>query len=619
MFVSSGHKSSISFSILSKAFASRYAFLLLLLSSCAQVITPGGGPKDNNPPRVVKYSPDSAQLNFNSETIELTFDEYIQLKDLNNQLIISPPFEKTPDINFKNKSLTIDLSKEKLKPNTTYSINFGNAIQDINEGNPKENFSYIFSTGDFIDSLKLKGKVKNAFDQKTEKGILAMLFLDMTDSAVFKNQPEYFAKTNSEGEFEISNIKTGEYKVVAIKDVNSNFKFDSDAESIGFYDSLVKLNYLPKRMHDTLPDLPDSLTSQKDTLKIKQDSLNKNISTKKLPSLKKAPKEKIVPIELFLESPKKIFVKKYSHSNYGKIVLTFNAGSDSLQIRNLTNDRKGVQEFFDFSKNKDTLTYWIKNYEKDSLKLEVVNGSTVIDTLEFKMLKITDALKSKKNSFKLRVINNITENQNFDLNSNIKLTFSQPISFIDTTKKIILLEDSTIYKNNSLLEFYSDSSLYGVVLGERKGLLPSDQLQPIRLKENAKYSMIIPPETFTDIFGLMNDSIKINLKTRELKYYGSLKLQINLPKAKGKYIVQLLDEKENLVRENIIEGSDTIDYTYLYPKKYKLKLIVDENANLKWDTGNYLKKLHAEKVIYNTEEINIRSNWDAEIEWNIKN
>jgi uncharacterized protein (DUF2141 family) len=561
---------------------SAYFLISLLIFSCAQVMSPGGGPRDTAPPKVTRYIPDSAQLNFNSRIIEITFDEYIQLKDLNTQLIISPPVENTPDINVKGKTLTIDLNKEKLKPNTTYSINFGNSIQDINENNSKENFNYIFSTGNFIDSLSVKGQIQNAFDHKTEKGVLVMLYSDLNDSAVYKNQPDYFSKTTADGNFKINNIKGGKYKIAAVKDLNGNYKYDGEAESVGFYDTIID------------------------------------------PSIKKN-----IKIDIFQEPAKKVFLKKYFHNSYGKIVLVFNQGSDSLQITNLTNNKKGVQEFIYFSKNKDTLTYWMKNYKEDSVKLQVNNGKTVIDTVEFKTIQFEDAIKGKRSPLKLRLLNNFNGNQNFDLGSNLILKFSQPIATVSEAMPVNFKRDSipldylsfikyNLFDSYGLLLSFSDSSMT-IEDTIHHGVFIPAQTASINYQESTNYHLFVLPGTFTDIFGLTNDTIKIDFKTRELKYYGSLKLNINIPEAKGKYIVQLLDEKENIIRKNIISGTETINYEFLHPSKYKLKIIMDENANGKWDSGNYLKKINPEKVIYNMEEINIRSNWDAEIEWKITN
>lgn len=577
-------------------------FLLTLLFSCAQVVAPGGGKRDNNAPRVVKYSPDSAQLNFNSKTIELTFDEYIQLKDLNSQLIISPPLEKNPDIKVKNKTLIIDLGKQELKPNTTYSINFGNALQDINENNPKENFNYIFSTGNFIDSLKVRGKIQTAFDHKTEKGILVMLYGSMNDSAIYNDLPEYFARTTADGTFQINNVKQGTYKLLALKDVNANFKYDGEMESIAFIDTVVN-----------------------------------------------SAEKKEIRVELFTEHAKKIYVKKYMLSSYGKILITFNEGSDSIRVKNLSKDKNDVQEFLDFSKNKDTLTYWLKNFDKDSLKLQLSNGNKIIDTLEFKMTRLEDALKSRRTPLRLSLASSPAGNQSFDIVSPVGLKFSAPVAEIHHPEKIIFKEDTSLYKTNHPLTFsgnystlvrygYWDSSLTHRDANNPDLVIASPEFKDPELKENTKYHLFIPPGTFTDIFGLSNDSIRVDFKTRELKYYGSLKLKINVPELKGektfyqgktetiikdlkrsKYILQLLDDHENIIRQDVITQTETLTYNYLHPDKYHLKLIYDENGNEKWDTGNYLKKVQPEKVIYDPEIITIRSNWDAEIEWIIGN
>lgn len=565
-----------------------FALVVFMLASCAQVVAPGGGVRDKVAPKVVKWSPDSAQLNFNSKTIELVFDEYIQLKDLNNQLIISPPFAKTPDFKIKNKTLTIDLSKEELKPNTTYSINFGNALQDVNEGNPKENFRYIFSTGAYIDSLHIKGKVQNAFDHKTEKGLLVMLYSDINDSAVYKDQPDYFGKTNTEGSFEINNIRPGKYKIYAIKDANGNFKYDGEPESIAFAEGSIN-----------------------------------------------PADDKELLLELFQEKPKKLQVKKYMHSSYGKIIITFNQGSDSLHVNNLSNTLKGVQEQVEFSKHKDTLTYWIKNYDKDSLKLQVSNGTSIIDTLEFKMIKKEEALKAKRNPLKLYVVNNFNGNQSFDLHAPIHLKFSQPIESFDEHANARMKEDSIPMKHLGFSkDFVTETGDILICLWDstakaedpnHKGVFVDAPIKSsiLDLKESTNYHLLILPKTFTDIFGLTNDSIKIDFKTREQKFYGSLKLTVHLTESEkntsttGQYIVQLMNEQEVVIREEFIRNSSELLFEYLYPNKYKIKLIYDSNANDKWDSGDYLKKVQPEEVLYNPELITIRSNWDADIEWKI--
>ncbi|CAN5354938.1 Ig-like domain-containing protein [soil metagenome] len=555
----------------------------IMFSSCAQVVAPGGGARDITPPKILKYSPDSAQLNFASKNIEITFDEFIQLKDLNSQLLISPPLARTPDVTIKNKTLNIELDKnETLKPNTTYCISFGNAVQDLNEGNPIENFKYIFSTGTFIDSLSLKGKVQNGFTQTTEKGILVMLYSDLSDSVVYKSQPDYFAKTEKDGTFQINNIKVGKYKLVAVKDANANYKYDGESESIGFVNAAI------------------------------------NVSEKQN-----------ILIDLFQEPAKKTFLKKYIHDSYGKVTLIFNQGSDSLSVRPINNTQKGVQEYLEFSKNNDTLTYWIKNFMKDSLILQVNNGNKVVDTVSLKFISREDAEKSKKHPLKLKLLSSPDGNQSFDLGSELVLKFSNIISKKEKLENVLFKEDTVLYKTKWYLGFSGyNEAIVKIGYWDSISNISEDPYNPgtficspefrnFDLKENTSYHIFIPPGTFTDFFGLTNDSIKIDFKTKEEKFYGSVKLNLTLPSADLQYIVQLLDESGNIVRESIVRKTTAIEYKYLYPKKYKVKVIYDSNYNNKWDAGNYLQKTQPEKVIYNSELINIRSNWDAELDWKI--
>ena len=552
-----------------------YLLICTLIYSCAQVVAPSGGKKDVTPPRVVKYLPDSASLNFKSRFIVIFFDEFIQLKDLNNQLIISPPVETTPDIKVKNKTLTIDFDKnEILKPNTTYSISFRNALQDIHENNPVENFKYIFSTGNFIDSLIVKGKIENAFDHKTEKGALVMLYSDFSDSVIYKIKPDYFAKTNADGTFQINNIRKSSYKLHVLKDANANYKYDSEGESVGFIDALIDL-----------------------------------------------PEEKNILIELFQEPVKKLFLKKVAYNSYGKFIFIFNKTADSIQIKPLNHTFNTNDVILEYSNNKDTLNYWFRNIEKDSLLLQINSGSRIIDTAEFKLIKKEDALKNKRSPLQFKLVSSPAGNLNFDLNADFKIVFNNPLDsvlFNDVkNKEIQLFEDTVLIKDYKNLTYVQESAT--TILIKRKELTKEGDysLKPLILKENTNYRLFIPPGTFTDFFGLTSDTLNIALKTREEKFYGSMKLTIDIPETSGNYIVQLMDEKENPVRIKNIQKSETLLYEYLYPKKYKLKIIYDSNNNNKWDTGNLLQKQQPEKVIYNAEPVNIRPNWDLELDWKI--
>jgi hypothetical protein len=556
-----------------------YSFFFLiaiLISSCAQIGSPTGGALDRTPPRVVRYQPDSATVNFKARSIEITFDEFVQIQELSNQLLISPPLEYSPDIAIKKKTLSVVFNKkEVLKPNTTYSISFGNAIKDTREATPLENFRYTFSTGSFIDSLTLSGGALYAFDHKAEKNILVMLYSDLSDSAIYKKLPDYFAKTNDAGAFKINNIRKGKYRVVALKDGNNNFKYN-DEEDVGFLDSLVEAG------------TPGDLL-----------------------------------IDMYRERPKKIFLKKYTQAQYGKFILTFNQGTDSLRISRINKEElKDVKELIQFSKTKDTITYWMDPVDKDSLILQVNNGNTILDTIEFKLVKRETALKAgNRNPLKLYLTNPMN-GELFDLNRELRLIFSNPIVKVDPSKVILMKEDTLVYTKYPLIFSSPDPpntviKITAPVKTDVKNSKTPASGRNMLLKDNTAYRMLIPPAAFTDFFGLTNDTLKFNFKTKEEKYYGTVKLNLKFAETTNNYLVQLLDDKENVIRENSISKPGVIFYDFLYPQPYKLKVIVDKNGNGKWDPGNYLKKQQPEKVIYNTEAVNIRSNWDLDLDWNI--
>jgi uncharacterized protein (DUF2141 family) len=551
--------------------------VILLLSACAQVVSPGGGLKDSKPPRVLRYLPDSASTNIKPKSIIIVFDEYFNLKDITNQLIISPPLNKTPDIKVKEKTLLITFSKEDtLKANTTYVFSFGNAIQDNNENNAKENFKYVFSTGNFIDSLLVRGKVENAFDHKSEKNSLVMLYRNYTDSSIYKSKPDYFTKTRDDGSFEITNVHEGKYKIIALKDANANYKYDGNEEKIAFIDTLVMV-----------------------------------------------PSSKNIVLELFQEPPKKFQFKKYIYTNYGRIDFYFNKGSDSIEIKPINWVFNKENVIYDYSANKDTLTYWFRNIEKDSLVLQVNNGSKVLDTIEIKLIKKEAALKNEKNQLKFSLLKSPDNNMSFDLGRKVNLKFSTPIS--QHNNGIQLIEDSTLFQlKDAYIELFENKAhitdyYLGIVKSTKEG---NPDLSNVRAftnwKPNTSYHLFIPPATFTDFFGLTNDSINIHFKTREEAEYGTLKLQLNIPKTEQNYSVQLLDENENVLREQSVKSSKTMLFEYLTPSKYKLKIIYDSNNNEKWDRGNFSTQQQPEKVIYNSELITIRANWDLELKWDVK-
>ena len=558
-----------------------YLFLvaILLFSECAQIVMPNGGTKDTTPPKVVKYMPDSAATNFKGKEINIVFNEYVQLKNVNDQLIVSPLLDEQPEIKLvKNHILNIEFKKA-LKENTTYTMNFGNSIVDYNEGNEVDNFQYVFSTGSFIDSLSLSGKVQHAFDHKTEKGILVMLYDASTfsDSTPYKTQPSYFSKTKADGTYKINNIRSGKYKLFALRDENRNYKYD-ESEIIGFQDQEVEIN-----------------------------------------------KNTLVDVEVFKEVPKKLKMLSAKAVDYGHIVIVLNRSVNYPSIKAL-NVSKIPTEILDVSKTEDSLNYWFEGVMADSLKLEVSDSRKIIDTVEIRLITKEQAVKIDKDKFKLEVKSNIVPGQSFAPNKEFLFKFNH------------LVNKDNILFPNGILKRGKDSLDYEVVFDQERTTKDSNYYHSFTIKpdilsmskdsikyysENhlaflpgVKYSVFVPPGQLKDIFGLKNDTFKIEFKTQELKYYGTLKLKL-VREPKIVFIPQLLDSKENIVKEEIVYDNTTFNYDYLDPGNYKLKLIYDIDRDNKWTPGDYVTKRQAEKVIYYEKPIVVRSNWDLELEWKI--
>ncbi|TNJ44223.1 Ig-like domain-containing protein [Tamlana fucoidanivorans] len=225
-----------------------FAFILgIIFINCANRGTPQGGPKDETPPVIIASSPENNSIHFDAEEIEITFDEYIKIKDLSKQLIISPPMKHKPDITplgNASKKITIKIN-DTLEPNATYAFNFGNSIQDNNEGNPYPYYRYVFSTGDYIDSLTVQGTIVHAIDTKPESFVNVGLYevdSTFTDSIIYTEVPKYITNTlDSLTTFSIENIKAGKYLLVALKDNNGDNKFQQKTDQIAFQSTFIEV------------------------------------------------------------------------------------------------------------------------------------------------------------------------------------------------------------------------------------------------------------------------------------------------------------------------------------------------------------------------------------------
>jgi hypothetical protein len=212
--------------------------VLVVLASCAQIVPPTGGPRDETPPQLLSVSLPNKTTNFTSKSILMTFDEYVQLSDINNQLIVSPPLRERPDVRIRKKGVLLTFD-ETLLPDVTYTLNFGEGIKDFNEGNPAE-VLYVFSTGDVLDSLTFSGRIVDAYTGEPIGGVRVMLYQDTaTVMAPIEAKPYYFARSNKEGFYKFSYLAPGAYKLFALEEQNMNYQYDDPGERIAFVDSLI--------------------------------------------------------------------------------------------------------------------------------------------------------------------------------------------------------------------------------------------------------------------------------------------------------------------------------------------------------------------------------------------
>ena len=596
----------------------------MIVYGCAKVGSPSGGPKDEDPPKIIKSNPLNYSKGFDSKKIELTFDEFIQLKNIQQELITSPPLDEVPETKLKGKGLIIELNNE-LKENTTYTLYFGNAIVDNNEGNPIPNFEFVFSTGDHVDSLSVTGKLVNAFNLQPEKDpVYIMLYDNLNDSAPYLEIPAFIGKTRDDGSFVLNNIKPDTFRIFALKDANSNMLFDQNSENIAFLDTSFILD--PELIETESYYLADSLIHPDS---IAADTLLPEFVIDSITGDTIKLEKKIryaFNVNLFLFEEENIFqyltVKERDRRD--RLMFAFKHSLyDSLLINPLNFEYYDNWYIKETSPGNDTIVCWLSDTlisRMDTISLQL--GYTIVDSLR-NFVTQTDTIhlryrepKSKDKQGRKKSDNgdageeevylnlklNVKKGTIVDLNKPVRITSETPV--FDTRDSLI-----TLYKIEDTLEIKQD-----IELSKDTGALGKFKIIN-KWEEDTRYRLLIEPYAFTDIYGLSNDSASIEFMTQSIDYYGNLLLK--LENVSSTIIVQLLDEKEKILREKFTSKSTGTAFRYLKPKGYKLKVVYDDNNNRKWDTGYYLQKIQPEKVSYYKGEVNVRSNWDVEITWSL--
>ncbi|NNM94606.1 MAG: hypothetical protein HKL88_03975 [Bacteroidia bacterium] len=535
--------------------------LSILLNGCAQIVKPTGGPKDTTPPKALIYSPENKSTHFNSTKIVITFNKYIQLKNIDAQLVISPPLKYFPKVTVAGgKSLVIAI-KDTLHDTTTYTFNFGNSIADITEGNIVHNFRYVFSTGSYIDSLSLSGNITDALTQTPMKDGIVMLYTSSNDSAPYKELPYYYARSDDKGRFAIENIKAGKYRAVALSKTGTDYFYHPYTEEIGFADK-------PLEIH-------------------RNDTTN---------------------IELFTEVDPKLRILKTKAQEPNKILIAFNTSADSLSVRplNLPSDTI-LYSHLQYSVTGDSAYYWLYVPRLDSLKFTVLRNKKIVDTASISTFPAKHFQKAGAKREALRLSLNVRDNQqDYDYHLPLNIQSPYPIAKLKLQNIIITRRKDTLHFTADTLSMPFAVSLHAA------------------LQADSAYQLLIRPGAFTDYSGKVNDTVKARFATDKPTYFGSLKLTVKVIR-KIPFIIQLLDEHGNVLRKDYIRDSTAaspsggkgivISYEAIPPANYRIRAIEDEDATGKWRTGNYLKHIPPAKVYYFPQPVTIRSDWDITQDW----
>ncbi len=536
---------------------------MLLAASCAQVVTPTGGAKDTTPPKVLKSTPGNFETNYTGNTLSLHFDEFVVVKDAASEIVVSPMIGGNPQIKIKGK--TVEIKFDTLpNPNTTYTVNLGKAIVDNNEGNILDSNLFVFSTGNIIDTLMIKGKIKDAEWSKPEKDMFIMLYEYTADSIPLKKRPDYIAKSNENGEFKIAHIKKGMYRIFALTDMNSNYLFDLPDEKIAFSDNFIQF----------------------DTSVV------------------------LIDLSAFKEAADKQFVSSAEFTQYGKIQMVFNLPVTNINVTPLNYQFKKAWLLTEENAGKDTLNFWLTDFAGlDSLILEISDNGTALDTLELEIPKKPTELGSgkggrgsgKMTSFELKAQINASTTTPLNYNDSLIITWSHPIHALD--------------KNNFILTQGIDTLSFKI---ETIDATLRKQAIYFSRKEDSTYNLLVLPNAVEDIFGLKNDTVNLSFKAQNKNYYGTIFLTIDaLDILSENYIINLLDEKNQVLKSASSTTLKNIKFDYLAPGNYGFRLVIDENNNNKWDTGNYVQKLQAEKAFIYNGTVSVKSNWESEIKWQL--
>ena len=517
-------------------------WLASMVSGCASTQSPTGGPKDSIPPEIVKELPKNFTKNFTAKKIEIEFNEFVKLNNEYTEISVSPAMDIPPGFRVKKENLEIEF-KQELEANTTYSINFGKAIADVNESNILKNYSYVFSTGNEIDSLSISGRVINSLTKEKLKDVTVFILPVGQDSLFGKKKASVFNITDTAGTFKLSNLREDTYKLYALLEQGGDRIYNGQDEEIGFLQNPLKLT--------------------KDTSGI--------------------------VLQVFKQYPSLFMVKDRRIEGDGRINLTFNRPIADPTITIIEPASINQSKTVEFSQSRDSATVWLPELSFDSIDVVVNSADKALDTVTLRRNKRDTYIKS------LVASDNLSGSK-IRPGSELILKFSSPIESYQESQ-ITLLEDSIPAKGYQLVKDPNSLRIYKLKY-------------PWKLKK--QYVLKLAENAFTDVLGTKS---KVYTKKFELDVddnYGSISIKVSVPDTTKTYLVQWLNERKEVLRQNSVKKNTLLNYIRYPTAKYLIRVIYDDNASGEWDTGNVKEGRQPEKTWNFEKTISLRPNWDLE-------
>lgn len=578
--------------------------LSLLIGSCAKISTPSGGPRDRLPPVVLSSEPVYGARNFHGSKVQIFFNEYVVLNNINEKFLASPPMKNKPVVSIKNKSVVVRY-EDKLKDSTTYTFNFQDAIRDLNEGNVLDNYEFVFSTGPVLDSLSVTGNVYNAFTLDPPEKIQLLLYRNLNDSAVIRDIPDYMSMADKNGYFRINNLRPGIYRLYALNDGDNSKTYDRPEEEFAFMDTVISVT--PEKNYT--PEVKDSAGTRNALIRVGVAAGQKKATVQ---AVEPPPKKGVNQLYSFVALKKQHYLEGSSRDMKYRLNYILSLPPDTMKfIFSIPGGHEG-EYIIENSVNRDTIQVWLTDSSLYSLAtITSVVSYPFTDTLGITSYK-TDTIPMRFTEPRIGRSGRIAKKP-LVLSSDVKggtLKPGQPIFFsIPTpfrqpdTSLIRLYRLDGADRENVPFKLVPDSMKLNVYR-----LLAS-------ILAGQQYLLIADSASFGDIYNESIDSTAIKFSVRKPDSYS--KLTFDIKNCNSPCIIQLLDKSERLIQQKFIKNDGKVDFDLLDPGMYRAKVIYDLNNDGKWTTGDFLAHRQPEPVSYYKDQVELKTGWDLEQTWDI--